>query len=119
MEIIANKRIIIGHQLLVEEDSMPNILKRAIVLAIVIVFLWGIFTTFYTTPSYVTALLLIILGVTLAVVDIVSKTTRHSAIKIGAISRGEFYGIITVMVGCLFYLNVRIDSLFQLLIALK
>lgn len=39
----------------------------------------------------------------------------NSPIRVGMINRGEFYGVVVVIIGAFFYLNNRIDSIFQLL----
>jgi len=98
---------------------MSVILKRAIAVVIVVVFVWGLVTMLYNIASYVTALLLVVLGAILAIISVLSDTKRHSPIKVGNINRGEFYGVIVVVVGCMFYLNTRIDSIYQIIVSLK
>ncbi len=123
MQTIPCEKGIIGHRIFIEEDIMlkiPGFLKKSIAIAITILILWGIITIFVSNaPSYLTAALIIILGIALAVIDIISRANRNSPIKLGMIGRGEFYGVVAVIVGCFFYLNTRIDSIYQILFSLK
>lgn len=57
---------------------------------------------------------LISLGALLMVVGILSNIIRHSKAKLGTINRAEFYGGIVILVGFMFTMNQRIDTLFTL-----
>lgn len=76
---------------------------------------WAVVTTMYNMPSYLTSYIVIGSGIMLFLIGFLSNIRRNSPISVGAINRGEFYGVVVVILGAFFYLNTRIDTLFTLL----
>ena len=64
------------------------------------------------------SVLLIILGLTLLLIGILTNITHRSTPKLGAISRTEVYGVVVALVGYMFYINNRIDTVYQTIITL-
>lgn len=98
---------------------MSSLFKKVLYAAILIVFILAIVTTFSGISNTVVVIILMALGFILFVVDMLSKITRNSPLKIGGLTRGEFYGILVIMVSYLMYLNTRIDSIYQIVVSLK
>jgi hypothetical protein len=46
------------------------------------------------------------------------RSIHFSKIKVGAINRAEFYGVVVAMVGVLMYMNTRIDQIYQIILNL-
>ena len=65
--------------------------------------------------AWIASQVLIGLGILLFIMGILNSLIRHSAMKIGALSRAEFYGVVIAMIGYMFMLNLRIDTIFTLL----
>ena len=92
-----------------------NTLKRFVAVAIMVVVAWAIISTFLNVQAFVTAYILIALGILLFLVSFLSNIRRSSPIRIGVINRGEFYGVVVVILGAFFYMNTRIDTLFTII----
>ena len=66
---------------------------------------------------------LIVLGIVLALVGFFTNVTHNSPVKVGTISRAEFYGVMIALAGWIFQvqttLNGRIDQIMLELVNMK
>ncbi len=92
-----------------------SILKKFVATIVILVVTWAVITSMFNMPSYITAYMVIASGVLLFLVNFLSNIKHNSPIKVGLINRGEFYGVVVVILGAFFYLNTRIDGLFQII----
>ena len=115
-----NKVVIMRHQINWEGIDMWNRLKIIVVWLIVCL----MFVIFYSIIANtqlslevlsISILVLAILGATLTLLGVFSNIKRRSKIKVGAINRAEFYGVLVTLISALFYLNTRIDQIMMLL----
>jgi hypothetical protein len=109
---------IIG-QRLSHGGDIVSILKTVVATAIALVLLLAFITTLIGTPVNALAYTVIALGVALLILSLLSNIMHQSRIKIGAINRGEFYSVVAIIMGWLFLLTNRIDSLYQIMINMK
>lgn len=56
-----------------------------------------------------------IFGITMAIISVLRNTKRQSPIKVGAITRAEFYGVIIALISWIFIINNRIDQIMLIL----
>ena len=105
---------------------MLHILRGIVAAIIGGVLLYAIVAVIYNIPYDLVPYLLIGWGLILLIMSILSNIKRNSPIKIGAANHGEFYAVITVLIGILIgingrvdALNVRIDDTYQLLMTIK
>jgi len=92
-----------------------NILKKTVATIVIFLMAWAVVSTMFNISGYITAYLIIAMGAIMFLVNFLSNIRRNSPISVGAINRGEFYGVVVVMFGAFFYLNTRIDALFTII----
>jgi hypothetical protein len=100
-------------------EGILSILLRFVAIAVMIVIAWAVISTLIDTSTYITAYIIIGLGVILALISFLSNIRHNSPISLGLINRGEFYGVVVVIIGSFFYLNTRVDALFTLVSQIK
>ena len=92
-----------------------SILQKFVTGVVAIVIFWAFISTILNIQGDITAFLIIAAGITLFLVSLLSNIRRNSPLSLGAINRGEFYGVVVIMFGAFFYLNTRIDTLFTII----
>ena len=98
---------------------MLRIFKSIVAISITALILYAIIAVIFSVPYGAIPPFLIGLGVIMFVLSIASNITRNSLPEVGAANRYEFYSVTVVLVGFLFALNLRIDSIFEILMAMK
>lgn len=92
-----------------------SILKKLVANIVMLVVTCVVIDSMFNMPSYFTAYMVIASGVLLFLVNYLSNVKRNSPIRVGSINRGEFSGVVVVILEAFFYLNTRIDTLFSLI----
>jgi hypothetical protein len=92
-----------------------SILKKFVATVVILVVAWAVITSMFSAPGYITAYIVIASGVLLFLVNFLSNIRHNSPVHVGAINRGEFYGVVVVILGAFFYLNTRLDTLFTII----
>ena len=110
---------IIKQRLVTKGDDMLNIIKRIVAGLVALLMTYTILTGMFATPNDIALYMLIVAGIVLLIVGLLTNIRRMSRISLGTISRAEFFGVIAVLIGWMFMLNNRIDSLYQILISMK
>ncbi|MFC2017259.1 hypothetical protein ACFLUD_02465 [Chloroflexota bacterium] len=106
------QRVLFGGDIM---HTVRNIVATIAALVLLLAFV----TTISGNPINELAYVVIALGIVLFLISLLANVKRHSRIQIGVLSRGEFYGVVVIIMGWLFILNSRIDSLFQMLASMK
>ena len=57
-----------------------------------------------------------LLGLILLVIGLLSNIKRQSKAKLGTINRAEFYGMVTILLSVMLYMNTRIDQIMIMLV---
>lgn len=96
-----------------------RILKGIVAGIITALILYAIVAIIYNIPYSIVPPIIIGLGVILFVFSILSNIERTSPSKVGAANRYEFYSVTALLIGFLFALNLRIDSIFEILMTMK
>ena len=96
-----------------------RILKGIVAGIITALILYAIVAIIYSMPYSVIPPILAVFGALLLISGILSSIKRNSPIKLGVASRGEFYGVVVLLVSILLGMNGRIDTLYQILITMK
>ena len=110
-----------GQQIRLEGFNMWNIIKGFVVALIGGLIVGIIISMSFVVPQpspegiNIGVLILGILGITLLLIGIFTNITKQSKLKIGTLSRSEFYGVLTVLIAAFFYLSNRIDQIMLLL----
>ena len=103
-------RSIMDTQVNTAEVDMWNTVKKVVSTLIVFAVAYNVVTVMFATPSDVALLMLAILAIILFVAGIVSSSTRNSPLKLGSISRAEFYGVVVFLVSIMLFMFTKIDQ---------
>ena len=116
---------IIGQRLGLEVFAMLVLLKKIVATLITILIALTVVDSFFGLPAMTDTVAnhsifsLIILGIVLAVLGLLSAISHHSVIRLGAINRAEFYGVLVAINGILFqwmlHMSNRVDQIMILL----
>jgi hypothetical protein len=100
-------------------EVILNVLKYSVAVAILFFVIWAIVSTLIGEPNYKTAYFIIAFGIILFLISFFTNIGHNSPVKLGVINRGEFYGVVAVIIGSFFYMNTRIDALFTLITQIR
>lgn len=96
-----------------------SILKRIVAIIITAVILYTVFAIIFSLPYSVAPYMLIGWGLILLIISVLSNIHKNSPRKLGVANRYEFYSVTVVLVGLIVGINLRVDSIFQILLTMK
>jgi hypothetical protein len=117
----SNEPVIGQQEMIMKECIMLLLLTRIIGLLIGLFLVVAGVTSAILHPTPIhwstSGIVLIVLFLLLMVLGFL-RSIHFSKIKVGAINRAEFYGVVVAMVGVLMYMNTRIDQIYQIILNL-